>query len=255
MVSDFAVVRSGRSVAIVRNDFRSEFTQHRLLDCPEPRLRAVSATSSISRGGQAVPGGRGEVRIVEAGHLGEAVVRPYLRGGFVERFNRRLYFLGNRAFSELIATHRLRLRGAPVPEVLAAVQRRRGIAYTACLVTRRVPRSAPASVVLAGTDPGQTEIVLEAIGRAVRRFHEAGGQHADLNAHNVLVSADREPTVTLIDLDRARVAPGPIAGPAAAANLGRLRRSLAKLELDLALSEWGLLQRAYAEPPEPPPAA
>ena len=64
-----------------------------------------------------------------------------------------------------------------------------------------------------------------AIGRCIRRFHDYGLCHADLNAHNILLRGDRE--VFLIDFDRcARRQPGMWRD----ANLARLRRSLDKLE-------------------------
>jgi 3-deoxy-D-manno-octulosonic acid kinase len=64
------------------------------------------------------------------------------------------------------------------------------------------------------------------IGRVIRRFHNAGVWHADLNAHNVLLDANG--AVTLIDFDRARFRP-----PAKRwreVNLARLLRSLNKLK-------------------------
>lgn len=255
MSGEFSAVRSGGSVAIVRNDFRASFEAHRLIGCTARPLRAVP-DAGREAGGEAgrVAAGRGPVRVVDAGPLGEAVVRPYRRGGLVEKINDRRYFLGNRAFDELVTTHRLRLRGAPVPEALAAVQVPLHPGYGGCLVTRRVPRSRPSSVVLR-TSGDRTDAVLEAMGRAVRRFHAAGGVHADLNAHNVLVSAARDGPVTIIDLDRASVTPGPVPARRARANLRRLARSLVKLGLTAALERWEAFERGYDAPLDPLPAA
>jgi 3-deoxy-D-manno-octulosonic acid kinase len=62
-----------------------------------------------------------------------------------------------------------------------------------------------------------------AVGRCIRRFHDAGVYHADLNAHNVLLAGS---VVYVLDFDRGRYrAPGTWQ----AANLARLRRSLDKL--------------------------
>lgn len=64
----------------------------------------------------------------------------------------------------------------------------------------------------------------EEVGALVARFHRAGIWHADLNAHNVLVTPDG---LYLIDFDRGR-----LRTPATAwqqANLQRLRRSLLKI--------------------------
>lgn len=256
MANDFSVLNEERTDAFVRNDFLESFRQHRLAGCARAPLLTVPPAEGKGRSaGDGVPGGRGPVRIVPAGALGEAIVRPYRRGGFVEKFNRRTYFLGNRAFSELITTHRLWRRGAPVPEALAAVQSRTGLGYHGCFVTRRIPRSRPAARVLAGAPAGDRARILESIGRSVRRFHEAGGVHADLNAYNLLVQEEADDPVFVIDLDRAVVLHGPVGGRRARANLRRLHRSFAKLGLEGALSDWETLEEAYAAPPEPPPAA
>lgn len=255
MSAEFSTVRSNGAVAIVRSDFLASFEAHRLIDCTAPQLRAVpGGTGRDELDAESLVGGRGAMRIIDAGPLGEAVVRPYRRGGFVERFNKRRYFLGDRAFDELVSTHRLRLRGAPVPEVLAAVQVRLQPGYGGCLVTRRIPRASPASSVL-GEPEAPVAGMLEAMGRAVRRFHEAGGIHADLNAHNVLVSADRDGSMTIIDLDRATVAAGPAPPGRARANLRRLRRSFEKLGLTVALDHWEAFELGYDALPDPPPAA
>jgi 3-deoxy-D-manno-octulosonic acid kinase len=248
MGGEFRVIRGGASRAIVRHDFVPSFEAHRLIECPlAPALSLPSG-----RGAERLAGGRGTVRVLDAGPLGEAVVRPYRRGGVVEHVNPRRYFLGNRAFDELVATHRLRRRGAPVPEVLAAVQASLRPGYGACLVTRRVARTRPASVVLASAE-APVETVMEAMGRAVRALHAAGGIHADLNAHNLLVSEDGP--VTIIDLDRARVASGPAPNGRARANLGRLQRSLVKLGLRRAVECWDAFAEGYGAPPDPPAAA
>ena len=62
------------------------------------------------------------------------------------------------------------------------------------------------------------------VGALVARFHRAGVWHADLNAHNVLVTSG---ALYLIDFDRGRLRkPAP---RWCRANLRRLRRSLLKL--------------------------
>ena len=84
-----------------------------------------------------------------------------------------------------------------------------------------------------------------AIGRCLRRFHDFGICHADLNAHNVLLRGRSD--VFLIDFDRGRQRrPGLWRD----ANLVRLRRSIEKVgdargqSLDEAA--WHCLLAAYA---------
>jgi hypothetical protein len=142
MTAEFAVLRDGRTTAVVQNDFVDSFHRYRLIDCwRTPLLSLPESQRESAESAPRVGGGRGGIRVVPAGPFGEAVVRPYRRGGLVEKVNRRTYFVGSRAFSELVATHRLRRRGAPVPEVLAAVQSRFRAGYLACLVTRRIRSS------------------------------------------------------------------------------------------------------------------
>ena len=67
-----------------------------------------------------------------------------------------------------------------------------------------------------------------AIGRCIRRFHDCGVCHADLNAHNILLGEGD--AVYLIDFDRGAPAK---AGMWRDANLVRLRRSLEKVTYGL----------------------
>ena len=256
MAGEYAVIRSGPTTAMVRGDFVDSFHKHRLVDCARAPLLSLPAPDDDAQSpDDGLTGGRGGVRIVTAGSLGEAVVRPYRRGGAVEAFNRRRYFLGDRAFSELVSTHRLRRRGAPVPEALAAIQSAMRPGYEACFVTRRIPRARTAAAALAGSNQAYRARILESMGRAIRLFHEAGGVHADLNAHNILVPDDGEGAAFVIDLDRAAVLDGPVSDRRARANLRRLRRSLTRLDLRDALDDWDRLESGYSAPLDPPPAA
>ena len=53
-------------------------------------------------------------------------------------------------------------------------------------------------------------------------------------------------TRAIVDLDRGRLRPAPLAPARAAANLARLRRSFAKLGLAEALAAWPAFERGYA---------
>jgi 3-deoxy-D-manno-octulosonic acid kinase len=94
--------------------------------------------------------------------------------------------------------------------------------YTADLITRRIADARTLAECLAsGRLDGE---LAELVGALVARFHRAGIWHADLNAHNVLVTAEQ---LYLIDFDRGRQRE-----PAESwqqGNLQRLRRSLVKL--------------------------
>ena len=170
-------------------------------------------------------GGRGAAWFVH-GEFGEGVLRHYRRGGLAARVSERRYlWLGQsrvRALREFRLLAQLRALGLPVPAPLLAGWWRRGLAYRAAILVERI-----ASVCsLASWLPEAVEAApWDTVGAMLARFHRAGLDHADLNAHNILVDAGG--AAWLIDFDRGRLrAPAPAWQQA---NLARLQRSLAKL--------------------------
>ncbi len=170
-------------------------------------------------------GGRGSVLFLDAGDRG-FVLRRYLRGGLPARISRDAYlWLGEartRGFQELELLGRLVDAGLPVPAPAAARYLRGGLVYRAEIATLRLPPCEPlGSRLLAGR---LTDAEWEAAGRTIRRFHDAGVQHADLNANNVMLGGPGE--VWLLDFDRGRLrAPGGWSQGV----LARLGRSLGKI--------------------------
>ncbi|HEY2274483.1 MAG TPA: 3-deoxy-D-manno-octulosonic acid kinase [Steroidobacteraceae bacterium] len=165
------------------------------------------------------------------------VLRHYRRGGLAALLSTDHYaFLGEdntRPFVEWQMTYSLHRAGLPVPAPIAArYQRAAGVTYTADLITERLATvGSLAECLRTGALSILTWI---SIGRCIRRFHDLGVRHADLNAHNILLSEEQ---VYLIDFDRAQLrAPGLWRD----ANLVRLRRSLEKLT-------WGLPSERFAE--------
>jgi 3-deoxy-D-manno-octulosonic acid kinase len=170
-------------------------------------------------------GGRGGVAVIDT-PAGECVLRHYRRGGLVATLMGDRYLwrgaMRTRPFAEFHLLAEIERLGLPGPTPVAARYCRQGAFYTADLITRRI---ADAHTLAERLAAGQLDSALaEAVGVLVARFHRAGIWHADLNAHNVMVSGD---ALFLIDFDR-----GQKRAPQAAwqqANLQRLRRSLLKL--------------------------
>lgn len=172
-----------------------------------------------------LPGGRGSIAFIDDGTRHWAL-RRCLRGGLPARVTHDRYaFLGEtrvRSFHELRLLAQLTGLGLPVPAPVAAIYRREFLTYTAQLITEQLPtRTSLADRVLAGT---LSMAGWAAVGRCLRRFHEAGVAHADLNARNIMLD-DRD-EVWLLDFDGGRLR-DPGAWQQAA--LARLERSLAKI--------------------------
>jgi len=126
----------------------------------------------------------------------------------------------------------------PVPQPLAARVVRSGLLYRGDLITRRIPKARSIAELLSVAAP----VPWDAVGRCVRRFHDAGVWHADLNAHNVLL--DAEGRVHLVDFDRSGHRSGATGWKQA--NLTRLRRSLDKLTQGrLEAAAWSSLLDGY----------
>ncbi|MDZ4731280.1 MAG: 3-deoxy-D-manno-octulosonic acid kinase [Xanthomonadales bacterium] len=169
--------------------------------------------------------GRGNALMLDT-PFGPAVLRRYLRGGGAAKFSRDRYlFLGysrSRPITEATITARLFALGLPVPEVLGGICQRHGLSYSGALLTQRIANVTPLADVLVSGDSGDG--MWQRIGHCIRRFHDAGVCHADLNVRNILV--DNRNTIWLIDFDRARfLAPN---SRKLTNNLQRLLRSLRK---------------------------
>ena len=136
-------------------------------------------------------------------------------------------------------------RGLPVPRPLAVRYRRTGLWYRCDLMTARLPAAESMAERLTGAPLDSDTWV--AIGHAIRRLHDHGVYHADLNAHNVLLSDAGD--VYFVDFDR-----GSLREPAPGwqrQNMRRLYRSLRKIDRarpDFNFSEvtWSDLDDAYS---------
>lgn len=174
---------------------------------------------------QDASGGRGSAVYVDA-PFGRCVLRHYRRGGLVAKvMDDRYLWAGaerTRAFAEFRLLRELHGRGLRVPAPVAARYRRKGPHYRADLITRRIEDAVTMAALVASERCDGAAAAR--VGSALAELHAAGAYHADLNAHNILLTAD---AVWVVDFDR-----GELRVPAAAwqsANLARLRRSLLKI--------------------------
>ncbi len=131
-----------------------------------------------------------------------------------------------RAFREWRLLRQLRAWGLPVPAPVAARYQRAGLFYRADLITAELPVRRTLTQAL--QQAPLADETWSAIGRCVGALHARGVQHADLNAHNLLVGATND--IYVLDFDRGRIR---ARGAWERAVLARLRRSLLKVTAEL----------------------
>ncbi|GED22640.1 3-deoxy-D-manno-octulosonic acid kinase [Halomonas halmophila] len=185
--------------------------------------------------------GRGASLFLDADDNEQWVLRPYRRGGLIARLsNERYLWFGaerSRAFREMRLTAQLYAQGLPVPRPIAAGVMQHGLTYRADLITVRLSGARALADCLTEAD----DTLLQRVGSTIRRFHDVGLDHVDLNARNLLIDQDKK--VWLIDLDRCRLRRP---GKWQQANLTRLERSLHKhLAPDIASHVTRQIQYGY----------
>ena len=154
-----------------------------------------------------------------------AALRHYHRGGLFGKIVRDQYlFLGlerTRGYAEFVLLQKLRSAGVNVPRPIAAKVEQIGLLYRADLLSEKIPEASDLvdklQVERLSTDDYQK------IGIEIRKMHDVGVNHTDLNIHNILL--DREGKVWIIDFDKCKQQSG---NQWKERNLNRLLRSFRK---------------------------
>ena len=213
-------------------------------------LEEVSFNSKVWAQRSSIVGfaeGRGTTFFVQ--HQGrDFVLRHYQRGGLVAKFSNEKYlWLGlrfTRPWREWVLLEQMLKEGLPVPVPAAIKVERTGLLYTADIMMHRIPNARTLMHILMTEE--LTEGYWIAVGSVIRRFHEKGIYHADLNANNILI--DEGGRCFLIDFDKCKIKKINLKWQKE--NLLRLKRSLNKItknEEDFHFSElnWRSLLRGY----------
>lgn len=190
---------------------------------PQASAGLFSPEHLADRARPVVAGGRGAAWFVDLDGV-QGVLRHYRRGGMAARVSRDRYLWRGegrvRSITEFRLLAWLRVQGMPVPAPLAAIYRRRGLTYGAALIVSRIADAHSLAQRLGeGAPPPWAHI-----GATIARLHRLGVDHADLNAHNILLDPDDH--AWLIDFDRGSREGS---GGFGERNLQRLHRSLRKL--------------------------
>ncbi len=153
-------------------------------------------------------------------------LRHYHRGGLVAKIIKDWYCwtgLDNtRAWREWHLLAKLCQLGLPAPIPVAAHVFRRGCQYQADLISERIVDTVSLADSL--SERRLSNVLWQQLGVTIAAFHNKGVDHADLNAHNVLMQNER---FYVIDFDRGKIRAWP--GKWQQANIDRFLRSLRKL--------------------------
>jgi len=207
LVVDAELEERARALGLLEDD-----ALERAFAAPAGHGRAPTARLELGPGGPRLH----LRRLVHGGLLGPLLGSAFLGTG--------------RPLSELRVTERLRAAGGPVPRPALVLARRIAGPLRHCAVGTYFEEDTrdAAAFLAAEPDGGRVLRAVEAAGEAVRRFHDAGGRHADLHVKNLLLrEGGGRPSCVVVDLDKARIASDLTPGERMR-ELMRLFRSLVK---------------------------
>ena len=190
----------------------------------DPNYLELNSLLTIS--GAIIQHGRGNISCFEYKEL-VLVLRHYHRGGMMTKITNDNYLWtglkNTRAIKELNLLSELNALKLPVPMPVAAHIHRSKMSYRADIVTVFIKNAKSLSSLL--FEASLNNEIWESIGRTIKQFHDHNCNHADLNAHNILL--DEQKKVYLIDFDKSIIDSS--SEKWRFKNLERLKRSLKKL--------------------------
>ncbi len=192
----------------------------------------VRAPEAVVTSGEVIRGGRGAHHLLPASDWGVAVrVRPGRRGGVFGPWLGARYAGPSRARREHARVCAAFEAGLPVVEPAFAVAWRRGLTWRIATATVDRPGARDALAWL-DANPGVDAHVVaaRAIALTLRRLHQAGYRHGDLQLRNLLLEHDDALDLhcLAIDFDRARREGAPLSPRTRLREWMRLVRSCEK---------------------------
>jgi len=244
--ASFTLLKKRNVFLLLREDYR-DFLLQEGIDEIETYLAKHRETASYLRGRTihpSIPLKGGE----------RMVLRHYSHGGLLRFFTRDLYLFGSRSFQELALTEEIRSSGIGTVQPVGAMHRCFLTPfYRAYLMSLEIPGAKDMVHYLQDIGPqpaGETLVakrkIIRSAGFLLRKFHQAGFFHADLQLKNLLVTDGK---VLLIDFDRSYRKPSLSTGERVK-NLLRLDRSVDKWKrygLPVSLRDRWRFFLAYAE--------
>ncbi|HEY6395492.1 MAG TPA: lipopolysaccharide kinase InaA family protein [Candidatus Binataceae bacterium] len=220
---DFIRIAHGRQVLVLHREIA-------------PRAAEIIArVGALGRGGEAGAGNRQSGFRFSLAPDADLYLRRSRRGGMMRFVLNDLFVGANpRPLAELDIAVRARKRGVPLAEPMgAAVQWTAPMLYRGFFLTRAAPGMTLWEFIRTDDDPTVRAHVLGEANAAIRKMHECGLRHADLNLHNLFVTTAGESfAVIVLDLDKARLYDTALSPAMRASNFARLARSAHKLDPD-----------------------
>ncbi len=195
------------------------------------KLRLAEPAVRLSLFARATARGRGTTPVIPVNRDLQMILRRYRHGGIFAALTGTLFWGPQRALRELDVTARAEASAAPVPHALCLVLWPvAGPLWSALIGTRMESQSLDLLEALRlPEDRGARRRLVCEVGGAVRRLHDAGVEHHDLQLRNILVTRETQRRIVVVDLDRARFhVRGTMPPNRRARNLGRLARSAVK---------------------------
>lgn len=154
------------------------------------------------------------------------VLRHYYRGGLIGKLINDSYLYtgieNTRAAKEYALLEHMQTLNLPAPKPVAFRVIRKGLFYQADLLSTRIESAQDLVAIL--SKQTLDDALWQQIGATIKRFHNNGIYHHDLNAHNILL--DNKEQVFVIDFDRGEQRP--MQATWQQANMARLKRSFEK---------------------------
>jgi 3-deoxy-D-manno-octulosonic acid kinase len=217
--------------------------------CPEMlSVEYWQAQSAVTGSAQ----GRGTTWFVQHTHNNQKkhwVLRHYYRGGLIGKLINDSYFFtsqkNTRAAKEFALLAHMQSLALPAPKPIAYRVTRHGLFYQADLLSSRIEHAQDLVAIL--SKGAIAEDLWKRIGATIKRFHDHNIYHHDLNAHNILITEQKE--IFLIDFDRGEIRTSNQASWQRA-NIARLHRSFLKELKQLPnfhwqIDNWQLLLEGY----------
>ena len=231
--SSYSLIKRGKTIIVLKDTCRKTLTEMGITN-PKHFFSNFSKTADQYEG-------RGTVKTIDCPGIKKEriVIRQYHRGGKIQKFNSDIYWGSSRPLKELWIGYQAMEKGIPTAEVIAACHHRVfWLFYRGHLVSREIMNGRDIISYLDSLSRplNREEIIqkrkaIKTVGSLIRKMHDVGIWHADLNLKNIILQLDNEHKLQgyIIDFDKSRIK-SRLSENERVQNLLRLNRSVEKFK-------------------------